>query len=275
MRIEAGLLLTYAKVAKVAEQEEVEEAVAVLTEAAAQGHVEAQAHLGSMYCFGEGVARDDARAFELYRQPVLQGDAVSQCNLGAMYQQGIGCEQSHERAVEWWAKAAEQGQVSAQYNLGRAHYLGEGLPQSYERAIELFRLSEAQGHADATANMGVCYANGHGVDQSHAEARRLYELAVARDYETELTLGNVQQINDHIQQHCPLLGQRVVLRGLATVALNETRGTAVDFGYSERNLETGIRLVASGRYTDGAAGRGGGVPDQGAGGECRGGGGGG
>ena len=50
----------------------------------------------------------------------------------------------------------------------------------------------------------------------------------------------------------------MVLRGLTTAALNGTGGTAVDFGCSEKNPETGNWLVASGRYTvrlDGAEGR--------------------
>ena len=42
-----------------------------------------------------------------------------------------------------------------------------------------------------------------------------------------------------ISQHCPLLGQRVVLRGLNTVALNGMHGTAIDFGCSEMDPETG------------------------------------
>ena len=88
-----------------------------------------------------------------------------------------------------------------------------------------------------------------GVDQSYAEARRLYELAVARG-EAQAAPGNLQATNTDIQQVCPLLGQRVVLRGLATTALNGTRGTAVDFGFSERNPSNpGAWLVASGRYT--------------------------
>ena len=70
--------------------------------------------------------------------------------------------------------------------------------------------------------------------------------------------GNLQHLNDEIQQYCPLLGQRVVLRGLNTAALNGTRGTAVDFGFREGDLETGNWVTASGRYTvrlDGPEGR--------------------
>ena len=65
-------------------------------------------------------------------------------------------------------------------------------------------------------------------------------------------------MNTDIHQECPLLGQRVVLRGLNTATLNGTRGTAVDFGFSEKDPETGNWLTASGRYTvrlDGPEGR--------------------
>ena len=131
------------------------------------------------------------------------------------------------------------------------------MPQSYERAVELYKLGEAQGQARATISLGRSYANGQGVDQSIGEARRLFELVVARG-ESEHAPGILQALNDYIQQCCPLLGQRVVLRGLNTATLNGTRGTAVDFGCSERHPETGDWFIASGRYTvrlDGAEGR--------------------
>ena len=81
-----------------------------------------------------------------------------------------------------------------------------------------------------------------------AEARRLYELAVARG-EVECAPGYLQHLNDRIQQYCPLLGQRVVLRGLNTAALNGTPGTAVDFGCSEQDPEGTGWVTDSGRYT--------------------------
>ena len=174
-----------------------------------------------------------------------------------MYRDGRGCEQSNERAVAWWNRAAEQGCANAQYQLGRAYQKGVGVLQSHERAFELYELSEAQGDTLATTHLGACYAYGQGVDQSYAEARRLYELAVARG-ETECAPIHLQRLNEYIQQYCPLLDQRVVLRGLNTAALNGTRGTAVDFGCSERDPETGDWFIASARYTvrlDGPEGR--------------------
>ena len=231
-----------------AEREEMEEAVAMLTEAAAQGHMKAQAYLGEIYRLDRGVAQDYGRAFELSRQAAQQGHAASQYNLGAAYVNGKGCEQSDERAAEWLAQAAEQGYASAQSALGLMYQEGVGVLQSYERAIELFRLSEAQGNAFATNSLGASYQNGFGVDQSYAEARRLYRLAVALG-ETQVAPSNLQGLNDVIQQDCPLLGQRVVLRGLNTAALNGMCGTTVDFGFSKRDPKTGNWFTDSGRYT--------------------------
>jgi len=111
--------------------------------------------------------------------------------------------------------------------------------------------------AMATTNLGACHFHGRGVDQSYAEARRLYELAVARG-DAVCAPDNLQHANDDIQQCCRLLGQRVVLRGLTTAALNGTRGTAVDFGFSEKYSDGEGWVIASGRCTvrlDGPEGR--------------------
>ena len=66
-----------------------EEVVAMLTEAAAQGHMMAQAYLAEMYSLGEGVAVDHGRSFKLCRQAARQGHAASQYNLGMAYRSGL------------------------------------------------------------------------------------------------------------------------------------------------------------------------------------------
>ena len=55
--------------------------------------------------------------------------------------------------------------------------------------------------------------------------------------------------NDITEAFCPLLGRRVVLRGLADEALNGAAGTAIDFAYTERNERDTEWLGESGRYT--------------------------
>ena len=90
------------------EQRELDQARAMLREAADQGHMEAQAHVGNMFQFGWGVEKDDRLAFAYMKKAAQQGDAVCQNNTGIRYHGGLGCEQSYERAAEWFEKAASQ-----------------------------------------------------------------------------------------------------------------------------------------------------------------------
>ena len=201
------------------------------------------------------------QAAQLYHLAAATGHAGAEASLAYLFEMGWGVPADASQAVSFYSRAARQGHAVAQYMLGQAHENGlGGLPQSHERAVELYKLGAAQGDAAATDNLGACYANGLGVDQSVAEARRLYGLAVARgdSEDSENARANLQTINDRIQQYCPLLGQRMVLRGLNTAALNGMCGTSVDFGFTEKDPETGDWVAASGRYTvrlDGPEGR--------------------
>ena len=84
------------------QQREMDEARAMLREAADQGHMEAQFLCGVLYGFGYGVANDDRLALMYYEKAARQGDSVSQFNAGNDYYDGIGCEQSYERAAHWY-----------------------------------------------------------------------------------------------------------------------------------------------------------------------------
>ena len=128
------------------EQREMDEARSMLREAADQGHLEAQAHVGDMYSFGCGVEKDDRLAFLYTKKAAQQGDAVCQHNTGVNYKNGLGCEQSYERAAEWFGKAARQGHAGAHAGLGALYCNGYGVPQSFERAVELFKQSVAKGY---------------------------------------------------------------------------------------------------------------------------------
>ena len=177
-------------------QAEMDEVVAMLTEAAAQGHMLAQACLGQIHGLGMGVAQDESRAFELYMQAAVQGDARSQYNVGICYQGGedyredrggLGCEKSNEQAVKWWTKAAKQGFAGAQCKLGHAYQLGRGVPQNCEdtdelAAVEWWAKAAEQGNAEAQTYLGDVYENGEGVPQNYERAVELFKLAIDQGY---------------------------------------------------------------------------------------------
>jgi len=77
--------------------------------AANQGNAEAQSALANMYHDGEGVDRDDQRAFFWMEKAARQGHPCDQRQLGQMYEHGVGVEQDHQAAALWCRKAADQG----------------------------------------------------------------------------------------------------------------------------------------------------------------------
>ena len=137
------------------QQHEMNQAVAMLREAADQGHAEAQEYCGALYDFGYGVTQDEGLSFLYCEKAAKQGRVVAQANLGCFYRDGRGCKQNHECAVEWSEKAAFQGHSGAQNSLGAAHARGQGVLQNHERAVEFFAQSAVHGQSDAQNNLAV------------------------------------------------------------------------------------------------------------------------
>ena len=127
------------------QQREMDEAVAMMREAADQGHRGAQGVCGSVYDFGWGVVKDDRLALVYYEKAAKQGHVEAQVNTGFYYARGLGCDQNYERAAEWLEKAARASCARAMANLGLLYYKGSGVPQIFERAVGLFKQGAAQG----------------------------------------------------------------------------------------------------------------------------------
>ena len=151
-----------------------------LHQAADRGDAEAQARLGSMYLYGNGVTQDHAEAIKWYRRAAEQGLADAQNYLGLMYFMGQGVTQDRAEAVKWYRRAAEQGYASAQHNLGVAYDIGEGVPQDHAEAAKWRRRAAEQGDASAQLGLGLMYYNGDGVSQDYVTAHMWLNLATAR-----------------------------------------------------------------------------------------------
>ena len=161
----------------VAEQEEMDEVVAMLTEAAAQGHLDAQEVLADIYNFGEGVVMDKERALELYRQAALQGSADAHFNVGYLLdilrQDFDGAEAAYHVAI-----AANPGYATAHYNLG--NLLLQKERKDFDGAEAAYRAAIAAdpGHAGAHNNLGILLKKER-KDIDGAEAA--YRAAIAAD----------------------------------------------------------------------------------------------
>ena len=113
-----------------------ETALAAFRPLAAKGVPKAQAILGLMYSYGEGVSVDYSEAAKWYRKAAEQDYGVAQYNLGVLYAEGKGVPQDTEEAVRWLTRAANGGHFRARSMLKQLDPIAYSeLPPAGEEAI--------------------------------------------------------------------------------------------------------------------------------------------
>lgn len=113
---------------------------------------------------------DYAGAIEEWRPLAEQGDARAQAALGSLYIYGNGVELDYARGLDWTRRAAEQGDVTGLFNMGTIHAEGLGVEQDYEIAARYFREAAELDDAASRYNLGIMYARGLGVVRDDIEA---------------------------------------------------------------------------------------------------------
>lgn len=112
---------------------------------------------GCVDSYEEGVNAYNAQDYQTALREFLPlangGDATAQAYLGIMYYYGNGVPQDYSQALYWYRKAAEQGNSSAQRNLGIMYQHGNGVPKDYSQAEYWYRKSAAQGDAWGQFNL--------------------------------------------------------------------------------------------------------------------------
>jgi uncharacterized protein len=168
-------------------------ALTALQYAADQGHVAAQWKVGRMYALGEGVPRDDQRAFAYFSQIAnnhpdeMPGTAQARLvanafvALGRYYLTGIpnsAVVQDPARAKDLFTYAASYfGDPDAQYQLGRLYL--DSAPSDARQAARWFQLAAIKGDCRAEAALGDLLFQGQHLPRQ--AARGLMWLTMGRD----------------------------------------------------------------------------------------------
>jgi TPR repeat protein len=169
--------------------------VHALEYAAEQGHAAAQWKLGRMYAEGDGVKRNELRAFEYFSRvanahaaddpesPQSRFVANAFVALGHYYLEGIpnsAVKANPGRAREMFAYAASYfGDPDAQYNLARMYLDGNAMPRDPRQAARWLDLAAKKGQHHAQALLGHMLFKGGDVPRQ--AARGLMWLTLARD----------------------------------------------------------------------------------------------
>lgn len=129
-----------------------EEALPLLTSAAARRDPTALQLLGLFYDRGLVVAQDYERAHEYYSMAAELGDAVALNNLGVMYLDGLGVRTDYGRALQLFEQAHGRN-AWATYHLGIMYRDGKGVSTNYADAVWLFAQASWRGHPSASSQI--------------------------------------------------------------------------------------------------------------------------
>ncbi len=170
-------------------------AVEALTFAADKGHAVAQWKLGRMYAEGDGLTKDDMKAFELFSEiadahaddnpdaPSARFVSNAFVALGSYYRDGIpnsNIRPDFGRARQMFSYAASYfGDSDAQLSLARMYYDGEGGDRDPRQAARWAKLSADKGNVGAQALLGHMLFEGDGVARQPVVG--LMFLTIARD----------------------------------------------------------------------------------------------
>jgi hypothetical protein len=107
------------------------------TLAAEQGDLEALFNLGQAHRLGLGVAKDEAKAFELMLKAAQGGVAAGQSRIGLAYATGEGAALDPIEACKWFELAAQRGDKAAVANRERARKsLGSAQLAEVDRRVQ-------------------------------------------------------------------------------------------------------------------------------------------
>ncbi|PPD46480.1 MAG: hypothetical protein CTY15_00155 [Methylocystis sp.] len=170
--------------------------VAALAYAADGGEPLAQWKLGRMYAEGDGVRRDDAKAFDYFskiiehfsddepdpRERSMAANAF--VAVGLYLKDGVSTANiapDLDRAVELFRYAATYFRnADAQYQLGRMYLDGQGVKKDLRQSVNWLELSARKGHPQAQAVLGRLMFDGE-IGGTQEKPRGLMYLTLARD----------------------------------------------------------------------------------------------
>ena len=172
-------------------------ALKALEAAANDGQPIALWRLGTMYESGDGVKKDDGRAFAYFSRIAdenantpprsLEADIVAQSfvKVGEYYREGLpdaGIPKDSARSVALLMHAATYfADAQAQYEIGRIYLNGDSLGKSRLQAARWLSLAARKGHVGAQARLGDLLFNGDDKSLPAQPVEGLMWLTIAHD----------------------------------------------------------------------------------------------
>lgn len=139
-------------------------------------------HYAGLLMKGDGIRKNEAKAFSLYQSLAKDGYAPAIFNLGLCYSRGDGVEPNQVTAFTYYQLASNRGMVRAMINYGLCYLNGKGVEQDHVKAFRIFEEAAEKGDVEAIYLTGFCYSNGFGVPKNESKAAQYFLKAADNNH---------------------------------------------------------------------------------------------
>ena len=142
--------------------------------------VTAQYYLAYCQAEGYGVAKDDLKAFSLYRKVAERGLPIAQARLAYILYKGIGTKKDMVKARYWMDKATNYKYVDSYttFVLGLCYEEGLGCEKDMTKAMECFQKSCSKNIDEALIHTAMLFAEGRLLKQDFNQALNIIDNAI-------------------------------------------------------------------------------------------------
>ena len=172
---------------------------------AQDGMADAQAILGYMYLYGQGVNKNIPKALLWLNKAADQGVSESYSILGHIYLKGAdGLEKDGQEAKKWFLKASLRGDRQAQFQLAYLYsHEQEGVAYNPNKALKWYKLSAQGGYPNSQHNLALIFLSGKGgVKKNPKEALKWFHRAAQQNYKrSQTSLAGLYFIGEVIEQN--------------------------------------------------------------------------
>jgi TPR repeat protein len=127
--------------------------------------------LGYMHLHGMGVAKDDAKTFELYLKAAQLGEPAGMARVGELYLYGWGVDRNAEEAIQWLRQAVKKGDPYGTALLGFTLLGREGDKEANREGLRILVEAAESGNADAADKLWSAYYYGYGVEEDERKSQ--------------------------------------------------------------------------------------------------------
>ncbi|MHB9139996.1 MAG: tetratricopeptide repeat protein [Victivallaceae bacterium] len=145
-------------------------ALELFRKSADMGNDKAQFVMGQRYYDGNGVPQSNLKAFDYFKKSADQGNEKAQYRLALMYKAGLAVPKDQMKAFDYFKKSADQGNEKAQFEVAQTYLDGVVVPPDSAIAFEYFKKSADQGNEKAQYQTAQMYHDGIGVAEDYVKA---------------------------------------------------------------------------------------------------------